>query len=81
VTALDSAALTASSGVLASVMPRSVPARLRSGQLSSATTGRPSLRAKAISDSVPHSPPIAITASPEATTARLRACPIPVATA
>ncbi len=30
---------------------------------------------------MPHSPPIAITASPEATTARLRAWPTPVATA
>ena len=45
-------------------------------QLSSAATVRPSRRAKAISASVPHSPPIAITASPEATTARLRAWPI-----
>ncbi len=49
-------------------------------QLRRATTGRPSERAKPISESVPHSPPIAITASPEETTARLRAWPMPVAT-
>ena len=60
----DRAASTASSGVSASVIPRSVPAWLRSFQLWIATTGLPSRRAKAISESVPHSPPIAITASP-----------------
>ena len=41
---------------------------------------RPIVRARPISESVPHSPPTAITASPEATTARLRAWPMPVAT-
>jgi len=39
----------------------------------------PIFSARAISDSVPQAPPIAITASPEATTARLRAAPVPVA--
>ena len=73
----DRAASTASSGVSASTIPRSVPASLRSFQLRIATTGRPSLRAKAISESVPHSPPTAITACPEATTARFRAWPVP----
>ena len=37
--------------------------------------------AKATSDNVPHCPPTAITASPDATTAKLRMCPRPVATA
>ena len=41
---------------------------------------RPSSLANAISASVPQLPPTAITASPEAATARLRACPIPVTT-
>ena len=41
---------------------------------------RPNIRARPISESVPHSPPTAITASPEATTARFRAWPIPLAT-
>jgi len=37
------------------------------------TTGRPSFRASAISEAVPHSPPTAITASALAATARFRA--------
>src|SRR3954454_3083426 len=49
-------------------------------QLRSAATRLPSRRAKPISASVPHSPPIATTASADATTARLRPWPIPVAT-
>ena len=44
------------------------------------TTVRPIVRARAISESVPHSPPTAITTSPEPTTARFRAWPMPVAT-
>ena len=43
--------------------------------------GGSSLRANAISESVPHSPPTAITSRPRLTTARLRAWPIPVAIA
>jgi len=42
--------------------------------------GLPRTRAWAISDSVPQPPPTAINASPDATTARLRACPTPVTT-
>lgn len=49
-------------------------------QLRSAITGRPKARAWAISESVPHSPPTAITASAEATTARFRALPVAAAT-
>ena len=45
------------------------------------TTGRPSRIAKAISVSVPQLPPTAITASPDAATAKFRMCPSPVATA
>jgi hypothetical protein len=48
-------------------------------QLSSATTGRPTFRARPISESVPYSPPTAMTTSPEQTTARFLACPVPVA--
>ena len=44
-------------------------------------TGRPSRFAKAISVSVPQLPPTAITASPDAATAKFRICPSPVATA
>ena len=48
----------------------------------STTTTRPTeLASQGDLGSVPHSPPTAITASPLATTARLRAWPIPVATA
>src|SRR3712207_7826128 len=50
-----------------------------SSQLLSATTGRPILRANPISESVPYSPPTAMIASPEQTTARFLACPVPVA--
>src|SRR5690606_25337689 len=49
-------------------------------QLRRAMTGGPRLRAWAIAGSDPHPPPIAITAPPEAATARFRALPIPVAT-
>ena len=41
------------------------------------TTGRPSSIANPISASVPQLPPTAITASPDAATARFRACPMP----
>jgi hypothetical protein len=43
--AADIAAFTASSAVSASTIPRSVPARSRSGQLWIEITGRPSFRA------------------------------------
>ena len=43
-------------------------------------TGRPSRIANAISASVPQLPPTAITASPDAATARFRAWPMPVTT-
>src|SRR5205814_9403406 len=66
-----SARSTAASGVGA----RSTPSISQPG--STTTTGRPSLRAKPISASVPQLPPTAITASPLATTARFRACPDP----
>ena len=62
-------------------LPAWIPSPSIAGPWPSSTTGRPSFRANATSDAVPHSPPTAITASPLATTARLRACPIPVATA
>jgi glucoamylase len=76
------AAATASSGVSAGTTPGapSIASRPFSSQLRSATTVRPIALAKPISESVPHSPPIAITTSPELTTARLRAWPMPVAT-
>ena len=48
-----------------------------SRQPASSTTGRPSTPARPISDSVPHSPPTATTTSADATTARLRAWPMP----
>src|SRR5205809_800386 len=70
-----SAKATASSGVSV----RGTPSSSKPG--SRITTGRPSTWAKPISASVPHLPPTAITASPEATTARFRACPTPVTTA
>src|SRR5947208_1869847 len=70
----ETARSTASSGVDA----RSTPSICQPG--SRITTGRPSVRAKPISASVPHRPPTAITASPLATAARLRAWPIPVTT-
>ena len=69
-----SASSTASAGVCA----RTVPSISQPG--SSTTTRRPSVSASPISASVPYRPPTAITASPDATTARLRACPIPVTT-
>src|SRR5207253_2901153 len=61
-----SARSTASSGVAA----RSTPTISHPG--STTTTGLPSVRANAISASVPQLPPTAITASPLATTARFR---------
>ncbi len=77
-----SARATASRAVEAGVTPGppSISPIPETSQLLRATTGRPRLRAWATSLSVPHSPPTAIAASPEATTARLRACPVPVAT-
>src|SRR5205085_11493861 len=69
-----SARSTASAGVAARSTP-SIPQ-----PCSRITTGRPSVRANPISASVPQRPPTAITASPLATTARLRAWPIPVTT-
>src|SRR5215203_2065116 len=70
---MSKAASTASSGedVTATCSP--------SSQLSRETTGRPTFRASPISDSVPYSPPRAMTTSPEQTTARFLACPVPVA--
>ncbi len=68
-----SASSTASAGVEAWWRPsRSGPTRT--------TTGRPILRARAISESVPQPWPMAIAAWPEAATARFRPCPAPVAT-
>ena len=69
-----SASSTASAALAATSTPSTA------GAPSSATTGRPSRRANAISASVPQLPPTAITASPDAATARFRACPIPVTT-
>ena len=60
--------------------PPSISPIPETAQLRRAITGRPRLRAWAISARVPHSPPTAIVASPEATIARFRAWPIPVAT-
>jgi nucleoside-triphosphatase THEP1 len=51
---------------------------LASSQVPSPTTGRPSLRAKAISERVPNSPPTAMTADAVRTMMTLRASPIPV---
>src|SRR5581483_5804944 len=73
---------TASAGSLARSTPASPgpPGGGASSQLAMATTLLPSRRACAISDSVPQPPPTAITALADATTARLRAWPRPVAT-
>ena len=70
------------SAVSAGITPGAsrMSSRPSSDQLRRAITVRPSARAWPISESVPHSPPTAITTSPEATTARLRAWPMPVAT-
>ena len=57
------------------------PRRRRAlGAPASATTGRPSTLANAISAVVPQAPPTAITACPDAATARLRPWPMPVTT-
>src|SRR5438132_6326167 len=66
-----SARLTASAGVSTDSSPFT-------DQLSSATTGRPSLRATAISLSVPQPSPMAITLSAAVTIRTLRAWPMPV---
>ena len=54
---------------------------LASSQVESPTTGFPIFRAKAISESVPNSPEMAMTASAARTTSALRASPNPVGTA
>src|SRR5260370_165881 len=65
------ARLTASAGVSTTSSPST-------SQVSSANTARPSLFACAISLSVPHPRPIAITLSAAVTMRRLRPCPSPV---
>src|SRR5215210_8089650 len=70
----SNAASTAASGDVDTVTcsPRSQPSRT--------TTGCPTFLASPISESVPYSPPTAMTTSAEHTTARFLACPAPVAT-
>src|SRR5215831_11903486 len=63
--------LSASSTASAGVAARDTPGRSSPG--SRITTGRPSRSANAISAVVPQLPPTAITASPDAATARFRA--------
>ena len=75
------ASSTASAGVTARRTPSSSPPSGGAiSQVSSRITGRPRLRARPISLSVPQAPPTAITTSPLATTLRLRAWPMALQT-
>jgi hypothetical protein len=76
-----SASRTASSGVVARTMVSTGTPAFESSHVPSPTIGLPILSASAISESVPNSPWIAITASAVRTTTAFLASPIPVATA